>query len=99
MRWAEEFAAYNILEAVVRNDVVVRALELHRNGLLHQTTFFKFVTVHKGPAVAALLLGREVLRKIGKYLARLRARISWRHVAMEAAIKHRIVQKFIYSKR
>lgn len=62
-----QFTADDILEAVVRDDVVMCALVFDGDGLLHQAAFLEFVAVNQGPAEASLLIRCEALGKVGVY--------------------------------
>ena len=60
-----QLAAHNILETVVRDDMVMTALALDRYCLLHKPPFLELVTVNEGSAEPSLLGRGEVLRKVG----------------------------------
>lgn len=60
-----ELATDNIFQTVVGDDVVVGALVLDRDGLLHQTAFLELVAVDQGAAESPLLIGCQALSKVG----------------------------------
>lgn len=59
-----EFATDNILQAVVRDDMVVCALVLDRDSFLHQPTFLKLVAIDEGTTETALLIWGETLSEV-----------------------------------
>jgi hypothetical protein len=69
LKWPLQLATDHILETVVGDDVMVRALVLDGDGFLHQTAFLELVTVNKRSAKAALLVWSKTLGKIGIHLA------------------------------
>ncbi len=70
LEWSLELTAYDIFKAIVGDDMVVSALVLDRDGLLHQAAFFELVAVDKRATEAPLLVGRQALSKVGIYFTR-----------------------------
>lgn len=70
LEWSLELATHNVFEAVVRDDVVVCALVLYGNSLLHQTSFLELIAINERATKASLLVRRETLCKVGVHLTR-----------------------------
>lgn len=60
-----ELPANNVFETVVGDDVVVGALVLDRDGLLHQAALLELIAVDEGAAEASLLIGSKALGEVG----------------------------------
>jgi hypothetical protein len=58
LEWSLELPTNNIFKTVVRDDMMVSALVLDGNSLLHQAAFFEFVAVDERPTEATLLVWR-----------------------------------------
>jgi hypothetical protein len=52
-----ELPADDVFKTVVGDDMVVSALVLDRDGLLHQAAFFELVAIDEGAAEPSLLIG------------------------------------------
>jgi hypothetical protein len=63
-----ELPADDVFKTVVGDDMVVSALVLDRDGLLHQATFFELVTIDEGAAEPSLLIGGQTLSEVGVHL-------------------------------
>jgi hypothetical protein len=68
--WSFELPAHHVLKAVIRDNVVVRALVFDRYGLLHETPLFEFVAVDQRATETPLLIGSKALCKIGIHFTR-----------------------------
>jgi hypothetical protein len=68
LEWSLELSAHDVLQTVIRNDMVMSALVLDRDGLLHQTAFFELIAVDEGATESALLIGCQALGEVGVYL-------------------------------
>jgi len=64
-----KLATYDVLQAVVRDDMVMCALVLDRDGFLHQSPFLELVAIDEGTTETALLIRSEALSKVGIDLA------------------------------
>lgn len=80
-----QLATYNVLQAVVRDDMVMCALVLDRDGFLHQSAFLKLVAIDEGTTETALLIRSEALSEVGIDLA---SRII---LARESALKRGVL--------
>jgi hypothetical protein len=69
LAWSFQLPCNHILEAIVRDDVMGSALVLDRYGLLHQTAFFELVAVDQRTTETSLLVGGQILGKIGVNLS------------------------------
>lgn len=65
LEWSLQLPVHNILETVVGDDMMMGAIVLYRNGLLHQPAFLELITVDERTAESTLLIRRETLSKVG----------------------------------
>lgn len=68
LEWSLEFAAHDIFQAVVRDDMMVCALVLYGYGLLHQASLFELVTVDQRTTKSTLLIWIEALSEVFVHL-------------------------------
>lgn len=69
LEWSLELATYDILQAIVRDDMMVCALVFDRDGFLHQSTLLKLIAIDEGTTETTLLVWCETLGKVCIYLA------------------------------
>jgi hypothetical protein len=68
LKWSLKLSADDVFEAVIGDDMMMSALVLDRDSLLHQAAFFELVAIDEGAAESSLLIGCQALSEVGVHL-------------------------------